>query len=257
MTRAIRPTTRRGLTVFALPLLLAVAVLTRLSGLGGAVTEDEDQWMARAGNAASGLISGDRGRTYQTGHPGVLPMGLITLSLGVERTAELSSRGRPDFVVTALPHFLVDLYQARIPFLLLGAGLCALVAALVWRLSSPGVGLLAGSLLVTDPYWAAMSPVVGMDGLLAGFLAISLLALLLGMKSPHHGLLWISLSGLAWGLAALTKTSALYMLPALLLCALLARFSASSPLSLQRRPPLPLGEGGGEGRAAASDLPPA
>ena len=205
-----------------LVVLLTIAVLCRMSGLGGAVTEDEDQWMARAGNFASGLLSGDRGRTYQTGHPGVIPMWLITGSLGVERTAELSSRGRQDFVVTTLPQFLPDLRQSRIPFLALGALLCATTAALVWRLLGTGPGLIAGALLVTDPYWSAMSPVVGMDGLLAGFLAISLLTLLLALSEPGRAIAWLTCSGIAMGLAGLTKSSAAYMVPALIAVALAA-----------------------------------
>src|SRR5688572_13557175 len=170
--------------------------------------------MARAGNFAAGMLSGDRARTYQTGHPGVVPMWLIMLSLGPERTAELSSRGRADFVVTSLPQFLPDLRQARVPFLALGGVLCVVLAGLAWRLLGSGPGLLAAALLVTDPYWAAMSPVVGMDGLLAGFLGISLLGLLLALCKPQRALPWIVCSGLACGLAALTKTSAAYMLPA-------------------------------------------
>ncbi len=236
-----QPSVSKPVTAVILGVLLAIALLCRMGGLAGAVTEDEDQWMARAGNFASGLLNGDRGRTYQTGHPGVIPMWLITGSLGLERTAELSSRGRPDFVVTALPQFLPDLRQSRVPFLVLGGLLCAAASALAWRLLGAGPGLIAAALLVTDPYWSAMSPVVGMDGLLAGFLSISLIALLLALSEPRRAPIWIVCSGIGIGLAGLTKTSAAYMLPALAAVVLAASYGRLGRL------PLPLGEGWGEG----------
>jgi hypothetical protein len=54
----------------ALGLLFVVALLTRFIGLSGAVTEDEDQWIARSGTFANGLATGAWQRTYLTGHPG-------------------------------------------------------------------------------------------------------------------------------------------------------------------------------------------
>ena len=57
----------RGWYVLALALLFLLALGTRSIGLGGAVTEDEDQWIWRSGTFASGLDSQDWRRTYLTG----------------------------------------------------------------------------------------------------------------------------------------------------------------------------------------------
>lgn len=212
----------RGLQLAALTvLLLSVALALRMIGMGGAVTEDEDQGMGRSGNFAAALVSHAWPRTYQTGHPGVVPMWLVTLALGSERTAQLGAVARGSQQVTQLPDFLPALRQARWPFAIAGAAVVVGLAALAGRLAGSGPGLLAGALLVTDPYLAALGPIVGMDGLLAGFAAGSLLCLLLAGREPKRAVTWATVCGTLFGLAALTKTSALLLLPSLAVIGLL------------------------------------
>ena len=108
--------------VLALVVLFAISFGIRAIGLGGAVTEDEDQWIARSGTFARALAMGDWRRTYLTGHPGVTTMWLTTLALGIERTSTFArGAGAPD--VTVEPDFLPALQRARIPFAVLQAGL--------------------------------------------------------------------------------------------------------------------------------------
>lgn len=219
----------------ALGLLFVVALLTRAIGLGGAVTEDEDQWIARSGTFANGLATGAWQRTYLTGHPGVTVMWLTTLTLGLDRTAPFErAANAPD--VTTVPDFLPALARARVPFIVLQAGLVALAAVLVGRLLGAGIGLIAGLLLAADPFWVGVGPVVGMDGLLSGFLSVSLLALLLacglgvdagdGPVSARARVAWSTLSGVAFAFAFLTKTTALFVGPVVPALALLAGWQA-------------------------------
>jgi hypothetical protein len=215
--------------VLTLGLLFAVALGARTFGLGGAVTEDEDQWIARSGAFAHGLAVHDWRRTYLTGHPGVVPMWLTTLTLGVERTRPFErAAGAPD--VTTVPDFLPALGRARLPFAVLQAGLIVVAAILLGRLLGAGTGLVAGLLLAAEPFWAGVGPVVGMDGLLTGFLTVSLLALLLASGPEATGLDrrvgWATLAGLTFGLAFLTKTTALFAAPVVPAVALLAGWSA-------------------------------
>jgi Dolichyl-phosphate-mannose-protein mannosyltransferase len=215
--------------VLTLGLLFVVGLVARTIGLGGAVTEDEDQWIARSGAFANGLAIHDWRRTYLTGHPGVVPMWLTTLTLGVERTRPFQrATGAPD--VTTVPDFLPALERARLPFAVLQAGLVVVAAVLLGRLLGPGTGLVAGLLLAAEPFWAGVGPVVGMDGLLTGFLTVSLLALLLASRPGATGLGrrvgWATLAGLTFGLAFLTKTTALFAAPVVPAVALLAGWSA-------------------------------
>ena len=252
--------------VLLVVVLFVVGLAPRLLGLGGAVTEDEDQWIDRTGTFAGALTSGEWRRTYLTGHPGVTVMWLTTLALGPTRAAELGEAARPRtppgvptlasgrVTVTTMPDFLAALHLARVPFAALNATLATLVAVLAWRLLGLGPGMLAGLLLALDPYWAGVGPIVGMDGPLTGFLSAALLSLLLACRAlpPRHalgwtapgmttsartalgwiapGLIapgwiavgWTALAGALWGLALLTKTTALFILPlvpALLLAA--------------------------------------
>lgn len=221
-----------------LALILAVALGTRLIGLDGAVTEDEDQWIARAGAFAHGLQTSEWRRTYSTGHPGVTVMWLTVLSVGSGRAAPFERvAGSPD--VTVVPGFLAALDQARVPFLVVQAGLVVLATLLSARLFGAGVGLIAGLLLSAEPFWAAVGPVVGMDGLLTGFLTVSLLALLIALEPAarlRSRQLWVGLAGLAFGFAFLSKTTSLLAGPGLVVAGLIAAWwmlrSRTSPGSL-------------------------
>jgi hypothetical protein len=222
----------RGWYLLALGLLFLMALGTRMIGLGGAVTEDEDQWIWRAGTFAAALDSGTWGRTYLTGHPGVTVMWLTTLTLGVERTMPFDHPiGGPD--VTVIPGFLAALDRARVPFAVLQAGLVVVAAALTARLLGPMTGLIAGLLFAAEPFWAGVGPVVGMDGLLTGFLTVSLLSWLLGagfgIEQPpglRGRIGWAALAGVTFGLAFLSKTTVLLAGPVFPVVALLAGWQA-------------------------------
>src|SRR5688572_23520787 len=149
-------------------LLFVLALLPRLLGLGEAVTEDEDQWIARTGNFARALTTGAWRSTFQIGHPGVTTMWVTERGLGRAWAQEFSSQARGERLVTQTEGFLEALRAARLPFAVLNALLVVLCAGLAARLFSWGVGLFAGLVLALEPYWSAMSPIVGMDGLLAG-----------------------------------------------------------------------------------------
>ena len=233
--RGVRAAGRRAVVasyLAALVLLFALAFGARAIGLSGAVTEDEDQWIARAGTFANGLASQEWRRTYLTGHPGVTVMWLTTLTLGVDRTRPFErANTAPD--VTTVPDFLSALARARVPFAVLQAGLVVVAAVLAGRLLGAATGLVAGLLLAAEPFWTGVGPVVGMDGMLTGFLTISLLALLLACGSgvetaPGLGrrVGWAVLAGGAFGLAFLSKTTALFVGPAVGVLVLIASWHA-------------------------------
>ena len=188
-------------------------MVARLPGLGEATTEDEDQWILRSGGFSRALASGQLRGTFQIGHPGVTTMWLVDLGLGRDRSRTFSEVTRDGLLVTQVPDFLPALHQARLPFAVVNALLAVLNAALAWRLLG-ALALIGGLLLALAPYWAAMSPIVGMDGLLAGLLGRVAPVQPAGLRAPTGRpplSLGLSVRAVA-GLAALTKATGLFML---------------------------------------------
>lgn len=202
--------------------LFALALLPRLVGLGEAVTEDEDQWIQRSGGFARALDQGAWRGTFQIGHPGVTAMWLTTLALGTERARRFAIPERDERLVSQVEDFLPALHAARPLFAVVNAALVTLCGALAWRLFGPGPGLLAGLLAALEPYWVAMSPIVGMDGLLGGLIGAALLGAIVGLgggrplvggrpSGPLPSPAWALASGLLTGLALLTKGPAVFL----------------------------------------------
>jgi 4-amino-4-deoxy-L-arabinose transferase-like glycosyltransferase len=106
--------------------------------------------------------------------------------------------------------------DARHALALAGAALLALVVLLVGRVWGLAVAALAGVQIALDPWLVAHGQVLHLDGLFTALLAISALACLARWQR-RGGLLILVLGGVAAGLAALTKSAALVLLPAVLL----------------------------------------
>ena len=108
--------------------------------------------------------------------------------------------------------YLDALVSARRAFVILGAGLLALITLLTWRLAGPGPGAVAGLFLATDPFLAAHGQVAHLDATLTGFMTVAVLtAMIFGLRGG--GLGYLALSGAATGLALLTKAPSIILLP--------------------------------------------
>lgn len=220
--RGLKKKQRERRLSFLLPaLLLIVFFAVRLPALGRFVTTDEALWLRRSANFYLAISNGEWDKTFQSPHPGV-----VTLWAGAAGFwfvfPEYSHVGS-EFIYDSQ---LLTLMENRSinPIEILAAGRLVLVlthaAAFLaaWpfarRLLGMPAAALGMALLALDPFTIAHQRLLHLDGLLASFMLLTVLAYLGYLRAGR----WPSLliSGIAAGLAWLTKTPAWFLLPAML-----------------------------------------
>ncbi len=251
--------------------LFVLAIAPRAFALARYVTPDEPNWVYRTLNFSAALARGDWATTAQAGHPGVTTMWLGSLGIAVERALDparaadaLSWLSKIDRLspenVAAFKRIGVFLDWARLPVVVVNALGVAGVFLLTRRVLGHRVALLASCLLALDPFVAGLDGVLHVDGLLATFSMLSVLALLNGLSRianrvspiayrlspivhpespaatprspfciPHSTVLipssafrWFAFSGAMAGLALLSKSPALFLIPFTLIIFLVA-----------------------------------
>lgn len=213
-----RPASRRFASLAAGLLLLAVALLTRWTALGSFSWPDEQTWLERSAAFVTALEQGDPGGTYLADHPGVVPMwgfgGALYLRTQItgDRTAldalaaEEHAGDYPALLATA----------ALFPVLFTSLTVVAAYALLIPLLGRAGA-VLGGLLLALDPFYLTHSRIVHVDAVLSSAMLLSVLSLLVYLQraSRDRGFApgYLLLSGFAAGLALLTKTPSLFLIP--------------------------------------------
>jgi 4-amino-4-deoxy-L-arabinose transferase-like glycosyltransferase len=172
------------------------------------------QWYARSVQFIYDVTHGAWGETIYSEHPGVTTMWLSGIALHLAGvTPQLGAEGA--FVdpntITAY-HSLIGV----LPLALVISGLILLGYVLLERLFDRAVAFSAAMLIALDPFFLSNSKVLHVDGLLTAFMATSALALLVYLRERRRG--WLLLSGALGGLALLTKSPALFLLPYTALC---------------------------------------
>jgi len=208
-------------------LLFGLALAPRVLGVGTFVTSDESLWFNRSEAFAQALRGRDYARTNQTGHPGVTTMWLGAAGVVLHRAltgqaGEEQPPGDRDSYYRAL---------LRLPAALVTALCIALALPLLWRLFGGRVALLAGGLWATDPFLVAHSQLLHVDALLTSLMMLSLLAAMVAClplphpdhAAPHPPVRWwmVGASAVAGGLALLTKSPSVLLLPMVALVLLL------------------------------------
>lgn len=202
--------------------LFMAAWLPRAVALEHTVTVDERKWLARSANFYQAVSHGDWANTFQREHPGVTVMWAGTLALLWQYPAYPAEA--PGQFGWDREYFEAWLTQETdfTPLELLAAGrrvialLISLAIALGYlplrRLLGAPLALTATLFVAWDPFGVAMSQQLHPDGFVS---ALTFLALLLFLTWLYAGLQRrvLVLAGIVMGLAWLTKTPAIFLVP--------------------------------------------
>lgn len=220
--------------------LVLLTVLPRLTHLNQyLIVDEEDRWRW-AKNFVSALSRGDLAATIgEVGYPGLVPIWAESLWIWLEagRRSLLEGRwiGEPGlYLIMHEWDRPVNLFQQRLPVVLLNTGLALLVVGFVWRLFGKWVAVLSGLLIALDPFYLTDSRVNRADALITGLMTLSILALIFYDRQRRRR--WLISSGIFAGLAFVTKIQAIAMLPAI---GLILLFIWTRRDNVQNRKPLP------------------
>jgi hypothetical protein len=174
-------------------------------------------WYLRSAHFVEAILAGDFANTIYSEHPGVglmWPVGIglklyWSISGVVPAAHSVPSDFEPIHFFGPVP--LSELTAALFPLALLIA--LGIVAAyfVLRRLFDDVTATIAGLLMAISPYQLAESKVLRLDAWLSTLMLLSALTMLLYRRERR--LRWVYLSGALGGLALLTKTPALFLVP--------------------------------------------
>lgn len=209
-------------------LLLAMGV-PRLVALDRFVTTDERLWLERSGRFYYALAHGDFAATFQRSHPGVTVMwagltGYVRVypEYRESRKGEDGPIGFGTLQKRAYDLPLQILAAGRKTKVLLGLLILGLSFLFARRLFGWLPALTGFLLIAFDPFHIALSKVLHLDELVTDLMFLSLLAFLVYLSENRKAAFVVS--AIAAGLAWLTKSTGLFLIPLIGLLALFDQF---------------------------------
>jgi 4-amino-4-deoxy-L-arabinose transferase-like glycosyltransferase len=208
-----------------LVLLLAALAAPRVVGISRFATIDEPYWLTAGSDFYYALGQREFAKTVYDYHPAVTTMWVIAAGMFLYFPRYRGfGQGYFDVYKDTLDNFLLQhgksalglLTASRLIQTAVIVALLLLVLVLLWRLIG-GVAATGGVLLVAfDPFFLGHSRLLNHEGMLSLLTVTSLLFFLVFLLGSRKRILLI-LSGLAFGLAQLTKSSSVALLPVLAL----------------------------------------
>jgi hypothetical protein len=212
--------TQRKVELLLLALILSLSLYLRLHDLDVYLSGDETKWICRGINFHAALARGELKGTYQSEHPGVLTMWITTLAVPLSQVGDWVGlcawtggneliRVEDHTALAGLPPLIFEARQWLAVVTCLG-----LVG--IWWLSRCIFGertaLLGTIFIALDPFYLALSRVLHLDALLTTFMSLSVLSLLVYVRSRPESR-YLVLSALAAGLAIANKSPGLFLGP--------------------------------------------
>jgi hypothetical protein len=224
---------RRLWEVGALAFLIVAALLPRVVAFAPLTSPDEVTWLERSVAFYDALERGDWAGTLQSRHPGVVPMwgfgALLCARYGLTQLQEWQAQD-------TLP--MLDMARVALLFpVLISVGTVLAVYWLVRRLASRKAALFVALMVALEPYYLSYAHDVHVDAIQASLMLVGAL-LWINYLHPPRRWPYLLAAGVVSGLALLTRTQSLYLIPFTLLAAggfFLADQLAGRDLRLQPR----------------------
>jgi len=192
----------KGVLLEAL-IILVVALVPRLYGLGLFLTADEKNWVGRSAEFIKAWRHLRINDTLQTTHPGITVMWVAGLAVYAAQQFYHTLFNFNDILKFAT--------FAQVPMAIVNSILVAIIFVLLRKLLPRGLAYIAGLALALDPYLIGFAKIVHVDAFLTGFLTAAILLLLLYDKTKSRWAYWLSIVFAA--LAILTKLPAIVVFP--------------------------------------------
>ena len=200
--------------------VLLLSFVPRFAGLNhDMLSGDANHWLKRSLFFSRALYERNFEQTFQSGHPGVTRMWLSGGVMSVYMIFSLWKDKKFKNVVriSKLGYFKIFKYFPNLIYLAKLSGVVVislsipLIFFLLKEMVSQEISILASILIALDPFYVAHSRLIHVDALMANFMIISLLSLLVFMKNTQKK--YFVLSAIAEGLALLTKSPAIFLIP--------------------------------------------
>ncbi len=189
-------------------LVVCVALVPRLFGIGTFLTADEKNWMGRGWEFVRAVREFRFNDTLQTTHPGIPTLWVA----GVTAAVVSAARDIP----FSFDHIRTFVTAAQVPFAVLNSLLVGGIFLVLRALLGARLALLAGLVIALDPFLVAHSKVVHVDALLAGTTALALVLLLLATRerasAAREGTALVA-AGITSSVAILSKLPGLILVP--------------------------------------------
>jgi 4-amino-4-deoxy-L-arabinose transferase-like glycosyltransferase len=238
--------------------LFLVALLPRAFGLNAFITPDEYLWIERSGEFLAALLRADWAATFQVGHPGLTTrwtgvLGILATYLprlqiasgqwlidGHPSTSPSTACGElcrtmlragpfQDLLADTDAYLPEVLAATRYPTAILTSMGVVGLYFLVRPLFGQRAALLSAVILAWEPFYLALSRVIHHDALSTTFMVLSLLSFMVYLRG-HRPFLYLPLSGLMAGLAFLSKSPSLFLVPFTALLSLGAYWLQKGPV---------------------------
>lgn len=189
--------------LFEALIILVVALVPRLYGIGLFLTADEKNWVGRSAEFIKAWRHLRINDTLQTTHPGITVLWVSGLAVYTAQAVYHTVFNFGDILKFAT--------FVQVPMAVINSLLVVAVFVVLRKLLSRSLAFIAGLALALDPYLIGFSKIVHVDAFLTGFLIVAVLLLILYDKTKSRKIYW--LSAIFASLAILTKLPAIAIFP--------------------------------------------